>query len=202
MTEERLGLLGGTFDPLHAAHLRIATAARDALRLDRVLFIPAGDPWRKRDRSITPAMQRLAMVRCALEGIKGFADSDLEVRRGGLTYTVDTLEALRAQGGDTLWFIMGSDTLEDLPNWREPQRLIGLTRLAVVMRPHHALSSERLDLLLPGLAAAVDWVPMEACDISAHAIRTRLAAGESVEDLVPPAVLAYIRAQGLYRSAG
>ena len=195
----RLGLLGGTFDPIHVTHLVMAQAARTALRLDRVLFVPAGDPWRKEGRALTPAAHRLAMVKAAVAGLADFAVSDLEIRRPGPTYTVDTLSTLHAQGHGAIWLILGSDALEDLPNWHGPGRLIVLARLAVVLRPGHAVAPERLEELLPGLAAVVDWVEMPPSSISATEIRARLRAGQSVVDMVPSAVLAYIETHALYR---
>ena len=196
----RLGLLGGTFDPIHCAHLTMAQAARVALHLDRVLFVPAGDPWRKEGRALTPPAHRLAMVEAAVAGLADGAVSDLEIRRPGPTHTVDTLVALRAQGHGAIWLILGSDALEDLPNWHEPGRLIVLARLAVVRRPGHIVVPERLEELLPGLAVVVDWVEMPPCSISATEIRARIRAGQSLAGMVPPAVLAYIEAHGLYRN--
>lgn len=195
----RLGLLGGTFDPIHAAHLTVADAVRVALHLDRVLFVPAGDPWRKEGRAMTPAAHRLAMVEAAVAGLVDLTGSDLEIRRPGPTHTVDTLVALRAQGYPAIWMILGADALADLPNWHEPGRLIALARLAAVRRPGHPVGPERLDELLPGLATVVDWVEMPPSPISATAIRARLRAGESVAGMAPPAVLAYIKAHALYR---
>ena len=100
----RLGVLGGTFDPPHATHIRLAEAARATLQLSEVLFVPAGDPWRKRDLTVSPAEHRLAMTKAAVRGHQGFAVSEMEVRRPGPTYTVDTLQALRSQGHDAIWF--------------------------------------------------------------------------------------------------
>lgn len=195
----RLGLLGGTFDPIHTTHLAMADAARADLHLDRVLFVPAGDPWHKGGRALTSAAHRLAMVEAAVAGLADLAVSDLEIQRPGPTYTVDTLVALRAQGYSAIWLILGSDALADLPNWHKPGRLIALARLAVVRRSGYAVAPERLEDLLPGLAAVVDWVEMPSSSISATEIRARLRAGESVAGMVPPAVLAYIEVHGLYR---
>ena len=194
----RVGVLGGTFDPIHRAHLAIAAAARDSLALERVLFVPAGDPWRKRGRAVTPARQRLAMVEAAVANDATFAVADLEVRRPGPSYTVETLAALRAEGYGPLWFIVGSDSLLDLPHWREPPRLLSLARLAAITRPGAALEAAALDQILPGLAAALDWVPMAPIDLSATELRRRLASGEEVRGAVPGPALAYIRAHGLY----
>ena len=118
----RLGALGGTFDPPHLGHLLLAEQAREQLQLDKVLFIPAGDPWRKAGREIAPAAQRLAMTRLAIEGNAAFEVDGREIARDGPTYTVETLAELRAElgAGDELVFIVGQDALADLPNWRNP----------------------------------------------------------------------------------
>ena len=223
----RLGVLGGTFDPVHAAHLRIATTARAVLHLDTVLFLPAGDPWRKRDRAVTAAAHRLAMVEAALaeaalaeaahagpavaEGAgapapgeapfppMALAVSDLEIRRRGPTYTAETLRALWAEGHGAIWFLLGADALLDLPHWHDPPAILALARLGVVTRPGVRLPARDLDRLLPGLAAVVDWVEMPPLDVSATDLRARLTRGLPVDDVVPAAVRAYIAAHGIYR---
>ena len=198
----RLGVFGGTFDPVNEAHLSVAEAARAALQLDLVLVVPAGDPWRKADRAVTPAKHRLAMVRAAFDGRPGYAVSDLEIRRAGPTHTVDTLETLRADGYGAIWFIVGSDALLDLPNWHEPQRLLRLVRFGVVARPDHRADRRCLNDLVAGLGAVVDWIEMEPSPLSSTAVRGRLARGERAADLVPAPVLTYIAAHRLYRIAG
>ncbi len=198
---DRLGVLGGTFDPIHRAHLLVAAAARDALRLDRVLFIPAGDPWRKHDRSITPARHRLAMVEAALAacGDPDFAVSDAELRRDGPTYTAETLRQLAEEGAAAIWFILGADALMDLPHWHEPSEIIRLARLAVVPRPGRAVDFAALEAAVPGLRAAVDEVPMEPIDLSATALRERIREGGALDSRIPPGAREYIEAHGLYR---
>ena len=194
----RLGVLGGTFDPPHSAHLQLAEAARSALALDRVLFVPAGDPWRKRGVPVTAAAHRFAMTTAAVEGQAGLSVSDMEVRRAGPTYTADTLRALQARARTLIWFILGSDALEDLPQWHAPQQIIALARLAVAVRPGSTVLPEQLDRLLPGLAAAVDWLPLDPLAVSASAIRGDIAAGRPAAACVPPAVWTYIEEHGLY----
>ena len=202
----RRGILGGTFDPPHLAHLALATAARDRLQLDTVLFIPAGDPWRKAGRAITPAADRLAMVRATVAGLPWAEVSSIEVDRSGPTYTLDTIEALASRGGspsDNWWFIVGEDALRDFPRWHEPQRLIARVRLAVARRavdaPVGPLITPELRGALPGLDDRVDEVPMPRMDVSATDIRARIREGRSTEGLLPEAVRAYIDAHGLYR---
>ncbi|HEY7294431.1 MAG TPA: nicotinate-nucleotide adenylyltransferase [Dehalococcoidia bacterium] len=201
----QVGVLGGTFDPIHLAHLRLAEEAREQLRLDRVLFVPAPRPWRKAGRKITPVEHRLAMVRLAVAGNPAFAVSTVELEQQGPTYTVLTLEALRAElgAGATLHFILGADALRDLPNWWQPERIVTLARLAVAARgrmPLHGV--EALDRRLPGLLAAFERVEMPALAISSTDLRRRAAAGRSLRYLVPDAVAAYIAAHRLYTDAG
>ena len=193
----RWGVLGGTFDPPHRMHRAVARAAMDQLRLTRVLFIPAGDPWRKADARVSPAADRLAMTRLAVAAAPGFACSDMELRRPGPTYTLDTLAALRGQGAPPLWFILGADALADLPNWHAPERLVELARLAVVARPGAEVDPASLDAILPGLAARVDWLALAADPLSATALRRRIGRGEPVADAAP-AVVEYARRRGRY----
>ena len=196
----RLGILGGTFDPIHAAHLHVAASAQKTLALDNILFIPAGQPWRKAGRPISPGRHRLAMVRAALAATDGFHASDLELRRAGPTYTADTLRLLRDRGHEQLWFIVGSDALADMPHWHEPQQIIALARLAVIARPDTTLDAARLDDLVEGLSQVVDWVEMPPNPIAATDLRRRLSAGDdpALTNDIPAATLAYIRRHGLY----
>ena len=199
--EERVGALGGTFDPIHRAHLHLADAAAAALELDRLILIPAGDPWRKRDRRVSPAVVRCEMVEAAARARGGGLEvSDLELRRAGATYTLDTVDELRAAGAVQLWWIMASDALADLPNWHSPGEIIARTRLAVASRPGAELAAHQLDGLVPGLARWLDWVPMEPINLSSTALRARIAAGEDVRGDVPAAALDVIRRRGLYRT--
>ena len=133
----RLGLLGGTFDPPHRAHLVLAAAAREALDLDRVIVMPAGDPWRKSERDVTSAEVRLALTRIAFEDLPWAEVSSIEVRREGPSYTAETLTSLQADDAHAdadWWFILGQDALVDLPHWHEPERIAALARLAVATR--------------------------------------------------------------------
>jgi nicotinate-nucleotide adenylyltransferase len=197
----RRGVLGGTFDPVHRGHLALAAAARDELALDEVLFVPAGQPWRKAHRAVSDPEHRLAMLRLALEDERGFAVSTVELQRSGPTYTHETLEALHAQGpDDDLFFIVGADALADLPNWARPQHILDLARLAVARRDDVGEEAVReAEQQLPGLAGRVVWLSMPVLAVSASEIRERVRRGEPIADLVPPAVAAYIRERGLYR---
>ena len=197
----RLGVLGGTFDPPHVGHLILAEEARTRLRLERVLFVPAGDPWRKAGQDITPVEHRLAMVRLLLVSDPYFEVSTLEVERQGPSYTVDTLEALHRQYGPglELYFILGEDALHDLPNWKEPARLISLTWLAVAPRPpERAWTTADLEVAVPGISERIVALPMPTIDISSSDLRERARAGLSLRYLVPLDVEEYIRRHGLY----
>ena len=194
----RTGVLGGTFDPVHVAHLIIAEHAREALALDLVLFVPAGDPWRKSHRAITAAEHRLAMLTLAIAGNDAFGVSDLELRRDGPTYTADTLAALAGERlDDEFWFIAGADALADLPHWHEPARIVKHARLAVAPR-----DAREADVLAQGVAEfrdRIDLFDAPRLEISSTDIRERVAEGRSIRYLVPDAVAAYIAETGLYR---
>ena len=194
----RVGVLGGTFDPVHIAHLRLAEAARESLALDEVLFVPAGQPWRKSDRRITAGEHRLAMLELAVAGNDDFCVSDLELKRPGPTYTADTLELLAGERlDDEFYFIVGTDALADLPNWHEPRRIVAHATLAVAAREDERVNVATLEV--PGVAARLEPFPMIRMDISSTDIRARASAGRSIRYLVPDAVARYIAEHGLYR---
>lgn len=189
-------MLGGTFDPVHRGHLALARAARDELGLDEVLFVPAGQPWRKAGRIVAPAAHRLAMLWLALAGEPAFRVETLELDRPGPSYTADTLEALRsARPDDELFLIAGEDALVDLPNWMRPERILELATLAVARRADVPKAAEER---LPGLSEGVVWLKMPLLSVSATEIRDRVRRGLPIDDLVPPTVAAYIREHGLY----
>lgn len=203
MSAARLGIFGGTFDPPHHGHLIIATEVRHALALDRVLFLPAGRPPHKRGAAVSPAEHRVSMTRLAIAGDPTFALCLDDVERGGPSYTADTLEALARQyPGAKLFFLMGEDSLRDLPTWRAPARILRAARLAVAARPGIATDLTALERLLPGISARVAFVPTPEIGIAARDLRARVAAGRPIRYQVPPAVEAYILAHSLYRSAG
>ena len=196
---ERIGALGGTFDPLHRAHLHLADAAAQALELDRLILIPAGDPWRKHDRRVTPAEHRLAMTAAAVEERRGGLEvSDIEVRRAGPTYTLDTVRELRDRGAKQLWWIMGADAVLDLPHWHMPNEILSGARIAAAVRAGAELDRRQLDRIVYGLGRWLDWVPMEPIDLSASELRERIRSGADVSADVPSAVLSYARAHQLY----
>ena len=197
----KLGVLGGTFDPVHEGHLAAAGAARAALSLDCVLFVPAGDPWLKAGAKIAPGVHRLAMVRAAIAGVPAYEASTVELDRPGPTYTAETLAELQAAyGPDTeLHFILGADALRDLGRWNAPEQVLARCTLVVMGRPSQgALDLGVLDGITPGAAARA--VPVDlAMTVSATEVRRRAAAGESLRGLVPEAVERYIREHNLYK---
>jgi nicotinate-nucleotide adenylyltransferase len=201
----KLGVLGGTFDPVHRGHIRVAGEAKKALGLARVLLVPAGQPMSKVDRPITAAGHRLAMLRLAVKGRPGLVVSTIDLERPGPTYTVDTLAALRQEyGANTeIYFILGWDSLAQLPDWHEPPRLIKLCRLAAVPRPGIPRPDmASLERQIPGLSDNVIFLKGPHVDVSATEIKEALARGKPVGRLVPGPVAEYIHKNGLYSHAG
>ena len=197
----RIGILGGTFDPVHLGHLLIAEESRIGLQLDQVLFVPAGRPWLKEGQPLTEANHRVRMVELAIASNPHFQVRRDEVDRPGLSYTVDTLEELRAElPADTeLYFILGLDAFESFHRWKEPEMILDLCRLVVVSRPGYA-DNER-DQLLARYRSHGDRIcllPVHSVDFSATEIRRRTAAGISFRYQVPEAVETYIFDQRLY----
>jgi nicotinate-nucleotide adenylyltransferase len=187
----KLGLLGGSFDPIHFGHLRAAENAREALALDQVAFVPASVPPHRR-APLTPARDRFAMVALATAGNPGFVACDLELERAGPSYTVDTLRALRAlRPQDEVVLIVGADAFAEMASWREPEALFALCAVAVVERPGASLGPATGR---PGLCVEGAGLPISATDI-----RKRVAERRSIRYLVPDGVCDYIAKRGLYR---
>jgi nicotinate-nucleotide adenylyltransferase len=208
----RIGVYGGTFDPPHRGHLAVACAARDGLALDRVEMVPSHTPPHRRPTTASD-LDRLAMVALGVLGERGLVPSPREIRRGGVSYTVETLRELRAEEpAAELFLVMGADSYDDLPNWSRSDEIQRLAHLAVLPRPGNAgvaavrpADEPRLrpaGEAPPAAGLAVYRVDMEPLAISSREIRRRLGAGEPVEPLVTPAVLGYIGRRGLYRSGG
>jgi nicotinate-nucleotide adenylyltransferase len=198
-----IGVLGGTFDPVHLVHLIIAEEVRERFKLDKVLFVPSGHPWLKDERVITPAQHRVAMLRQALASNPYFQISMVDVEREGPSYTVDTLADLRRQFGDSasFYFILGWDALRDLHLWKDPARIIQQCRLVAVGRPGSAKPRlSALETTLPGISKNVILLPKPLIGISSSDIRQRVAKGLSIKYLVPETVEMYIQDKGLYRS--
>lgn len=199
-----IGVLGGTFDPIHIGHLVVAEEARIKFGLREVLFVPAGQPWLKLGRNITLAVHRVEMVRRAIADNLHFKLCTLEVERPGPSYTVDTLTMLRKQLGSeaSLFFILGRDTLAELPLWKEPEKLIQLCRLVVAPRLG-SKDLKHLETAIPGLLDKVIQLDMPVIGISSSGIRQRIAQGLPIRYLVPAEVEKYITEQKIYpTSAG
>lgn len=197
----KIGVLGGTFDPFHNGHLAIAEEVRSRLELAEVLFVPAGQPWLKPEHAISPPQDRVEMLRLALAYKRYFKLSLIEIERQGPTYTIDTVEELRIQyaASDEIYFIMGWDSLAELPRWKEPARLISLCRLVAVPRPYCSPPDiKSMEKMILGLSERVTLLDKPLVDISATVIRGRVALGLSIKGLVPPPVENYIREHGLY----
>lgn len=200
-SKTRVGLMGGSFDPIHLGHITIAGEARDALQLSHVLFLPSGRPPHKAHLGASPA-QRLEMTRLAVEPLPWAQASDVEVCRQGTIYTVDTLQILSSQHPEAaFYYIIGADTLLDLPNWRNTQKVCTLCRFICLHRP--GVADEAIGTALEDLrsryGAQVHLVPASGPDISSTEIRRRVARGQSTEGLLPCAVRAYIDRENLYR---
>jgi nicotinate-nucleotide adenylyltransferase len=189
----RIGIFGGTFDPVHTGHIEAAEAVRRSLGLDRMLLVVANEPWQKEGlRPVTPAEDRYALVVAATEGHPGLEPSRLELERGGPSYTVDTVDELhRAEPGSDLVLVVGADVVADLPTWHDEARLRDEVTLAVVSRPGSPAAEPP-----PGWRSVA--VPVAPVDVSSTELRERLADGRPVDGLVPEAVMRCIRRRGLY----
>lgn len=221
----RLGLLGGSFNPVHRCHLSIARSARRLLQLDQVLFIPTGDPPHKQPGTLASARHRYRMVQLAIQDEPGFALTDMEMRRSGKSYSIDTVRALQAQyGPDTaLFFIIGLDAFLDLPSWKGAPQLLTLCHFVVISRPATTFLTvaslplfpevskeellgldtgklERADIPLKN-GRTMTFLRLPPCESSASAIRARVADGRPLANLLPPLVESYILREGLYREA-
>jgi nicotinate-nucleotide adenylyltransferase len=200
---QRLGVLGGTFDPIHHGHLVAAQEACYQLELDQVLFVPAGTPPHKPAGPITHARHRLRMIELAIADRPCFALSRVDVDRPGPHYTADMLQLLKDEWGPdmTLFFIEGSDTLADIQSWHQPQRIVELAEIAVVDRPGAELDLACLEQHLPGLGARLHRVSMPLLDISSTDLRQRVREGRPIDYLLPHEVKDYILEHELYLEA-
>lgn len=191
---ERIGIFGGTFDPVHVAHLVAAVNVRHELSLDRVLLVVANDPWQKSgDHAVTPGAARLSMVEAAVEGVEGLEACSIEIERGGVTYTADTVAELRSHYPDAeLFLIVGADVAEELASWQRIDELQGEVSLVVVTRPGTVVSP----------AVLAEWdakiVVIPQLEISSTDLRERTATGRPLDYLVPAATIRRIRDLALY----
>lgn len=201
----KVGVYGGTFDPIHLGHLVVGEFARDQLGLDEVLFVPAAIPPHKQRPGITAGRMRLEMLELAIAGNPCFSASAMEIERQGVSYTVDTLKELgERRPGDDIHLILGADSLADLPRWHRAEEICARARVAVACRPGNlpldfsVLESCCDPARIREIAGRVIEIPL--LDIASRQLRERVAVGRSIRYLVPPAVLAYIEAKRLYVS--
>ena len=192
----RIGLMGGTFDPVHHGHLFAAEEVRYAFSLEKVVFVPAGRPWQKSESSVTPAELRYEMTRIATADEPAFDVSRAEIDRSGPTYTVDTLREFRRCSPSTqLFFITGSDAILQILTWKDADEALSLATFVAVTRPTHDLSA------VENLPGRIETLEIPALTISSTDIRRRVAGGRPIRYLVPDAVASFIDEHGLYRSA-
>ncbi|TKJ28918.1 MAG: nicotinic acid mononucleotide adenylyltransferase [Chloroflexi bacterium B3_Chlor] len=197
----RIGVIGGTFDPIHYGHLAAAEEARVKMDLERVLFVVAGVPPHKLDEEITPVEHRLAIVSLAIASNTHFEISRVDVDRPGPSYTVDTISILQKRWGqDTeICFIMGLDSLVELPTWHQPKRLIQSCRLVAVSRPGVEIEIAELEASVPGISSRVEIIDMPEMDISSTELQQRVRDGLPIKYQVPEEVERYIMEHELYR---
>jgi nicotinate-nucleotide adenylyltransferase len=199
---KRIGVMGGTFDPIHFGHLVLAETVRESMKLDRILFIPTGDPPHKQDQPVTSAAQRMEMVKLAIDDNRDFLCSDMEVKRPGYSYTVDTLERLREEYGDgcQLFFITGADAIIEILSWKNVERISKLCTFVAAARP--GINQEKLSNFLEDLPEylynKIHVTQVPALQISSTAIRKKTTAGKTIRYLLPDNVERYIRENGLY----
>lgn len=198
----KIGVLGGTFDPVHLGHIMMADEAMKSLGLSEIILIPAGQPMSKMKERLTPAEHRLRMLHLAVAGKPHLKVSAMEIERPGPSYTVDTITELRKKYGsqDEIFFVMGWDSLAQLPNWREPDRIISMCSLVAVPRPDFSRPDlKTLEKNIPGISRRVVFLEKPRADISATDIRKKVARGESIDQLVPAPVAEYIKKHKLYQ---
>ncbi len=201
ITNINTGVLGGTFNPIHNGHIAIAEAARIALNLDEIYFIPTGQPQLKDNDVLLAAEHRVQMINIAISKKPFYKLSTIEIERAGPSYTVDTLSELRRKLGSEheLFFILGWDSLAQLPHWKDPDLLIQMCKLVVVSRPGYPLPDiASMEDTVPGIAGRVIILDKPEIDISSSDIRERIAKGLDVKHLLPEPVEEYIRKNSLY----
>ena len=197
---KRIGIFGGTFDPIHLGHLIIAEELKFRLELDHVLFLPSNEPPHKTGQRITPNANRMAMLRTAIDSNRHFGISTVDMDRPGLSYTSDSLQILRdGHPGAELWFMMGQDSLRDLPTWHEPNLIAHHARLGVALRPGVNVDVDAIVSTVPAATGRIDLVPVPLIQISSREIRRRVRSGEPITYQVPRDVEQFIIEHGLYR---
>jgi len=196
----RVGVLGGTFDPIHIGHLILAEEARDQLKLDLVYFVPAGNPPHKQGRRLAPVEARVRMAELAVAGNDAFRVSRVDADRAGPHYTIDMVEIIQGQlpPGCELFFLMGFDSLTELPTWHEPARLIAVCHLVALTRHDIDLDWAKLEAALPGIRQRVTLLDMPELEIASHQLQERIREGRSIRYLVPEPVRQYVVREGIY----
>lgn len=202
MRGKRIGVFGGTFDPIHIGHLVLAGEARHQLELDRIVLAPAGDPPHKPDSPLSPLRHRLAMCRLAVADETAMRVSLIDAERPGPHYTSDLMRLFQREvgGAGQLYFLMGLDSLRDLPTWHEPEWLVRNCRLVALRRHDVDIDWTGLEAELPGVRERVIVLEMPELEISSSSLRKRVQSGQPIRYQVPRAVERYIVEQGLYRS--
>ncbi len=199
MKNRRVGLLGGTFDPPHFGHVKLAVAAREQLALGTVLFLPVGNPPHKQNKRVTAVSHRIHMVRLAIASRPYCQLDEIDIHRPLPHNTATLLPLLRQSYPNALfWFIIGADSLRDFPTWDDPERIIAQCRLAVLPRQDILLKWHELQQRVPHIETAVDFLKPPQYHVSSTAIRQRVRNGEPIDEMVGTAVAAYIREQRLY----
>ncbi len=196
---KRVGVFGGTFDPVHNGHIAVASAVRNALGLDEVLFVVTSDQWLRDSPPEASAVDRFRMVELAVDNVRGFTASDVDIVREGSTYTVDTLADLRRQLGDSaeLHLIVGADSAASMDRWRNGSEIAALAKIVVVGRPGQDFKGEALDDSHP--ASGAEYVEGPMIDVSATRVRGFMEDGKAIDGFVAEAVVEYIETHGLYR---
>lgn len=187
----KIGILGGTFNPVHLGHLILAEEAREKLGLDKVIFVPAFFPPHKDNSGVVPARKRLAMIRLAIKSNSHFVASDIEIKRNGRSYTIDTIrEFKRSFRKDELYFIIGSDLLKYLDEWKDLKEIIKMVKFVAATRPGYPLEK---------IPSYINTLPIRAVDISAFEVRRCIRENKSFRYLLPERVFDYIKQRGLYK---
>ena len=197
----RIGIMGGTFDPIHNGHLVAGSEVADRFGLDLVVYVPTGQPWQKADKKVSPAEDRYLMTVIATASNPRFTVSRVDIDRGGDTYTIDTLQDLKKQYPDAqLYFITGADAINDLPDWHQPRELLASCHFIAARRQGTALDMAKLRGFFGSLCDAhIHELATPELEISSTQIRGRIREGRSIRYMVPESVETYIRKEGLYR---
>lgn len=195
----RIGILGGTFDPIHNGHIAIAQASLEECALDEVVFVPAGNPWMKSGQEILPSFHRLAMTEYAIENQENFLVSRIEIDKTGPSYMVETLEQLQKEMGTDLHLILGADSVERFSEWKNPTRIVTLSNLIIVSRPHYKMPTIDSEIVRDS-GCEITTLSNINVNISASEIRENVLLGNPIEAMVPKEVARYIKLNNLYKA--